>query len=202
MTTEDTKPRPDGHAAEPLALRLNDQLGPAVPDNVLKRLHAYGDSRADYDGRSGLRIAEAILALRRWAAELQEKERQLAMADIASASLKTEEHYELMSSFEREHKHRRLDREKKKENWKRGNVYEDGHVNELFLAYRKGYALGTVSGDAANRLAAAPVAIMDTREALGLCAPTEEDFPALYALQGRRVALVDLGPNVRAEPPP
>jgi len=45
-----------------------------------------------------------------------------------------------------------------------------------------------------------PTAIMDTRDALGLCAPTEQDFPALYALQGRRVALVDLGPNVRAEP--
>lgn len=47
----------------------------------------------------------------------------------------------------------------------------------------------------------APVAIMDTRDALGLCAPSEEDFPALYALQGRRVALVDLGPNVRANRP-
>jgi hypothetical protein len=34
---------------------------------------------------------------------------------------------------------------------------------------------------------------MDTRDALGLCAPTEEDFDALYALQGKRVALVDLG---------
>lgn len=107
--------------------------------------------------------------------------------------LMTKEHYELMASFEREHKHRRLDREKDKELWKKGAVYQDGHVNELFLAYRKGYALGTVSGDAANRIAAAPVAIMDTREALGLCAPTEEDFPALYALHGHRVALVDLG---------
>jgi len=45
-------------------------------------------------------------------------------------------------------------------------------------------------------ITAAPVAVMDTREVLGLCAPTEEDFPALYALRGRRVALVDLGPNV------
>jgi hypothetical protein len=107
--------------------------------------------------------------------------------------LMTKEHYELMASFEREHKHRRLAREKDKELWKRGAVYEDGHVNELFLAYRKGYALGAVSGDAANRLAAAPVAIMDTRIELGLCAPTEEDFPALQALKGRRVALVDLG---------
>ena len=107
--------------------------------------------------------------------------------------LLTKEHYALMDSFEREHKHRRLDREKNKELWQSGNVYEDGQVNDLFLAYRKGYALGTVSGDAADRLAAAPVAIMDTRDALGLCAPTEEDFPALYALKGRRVALVDIG---------
>ena len=45
-------------------------------------------------------------------------------------------------------------------------------------------------------ITAAPVAIMDPRTALGLCAPTEMDFPALYALQGHRVALVDLGPNV------
>jgi hypothetical protein len=111
--------------------------------------------------------------------------------------LMTKEHYELLASFEREHKHRRLDREKDKEHWKRGNVYEDGHVNELFLAYRKGYALGNFSGDAANRLAAAPVAIVDTRDALGLCAPAEEGFTALYALQGRRVALVDLGPNAK-----
>ena len=44
-----------------------------------------------------------------------------------------------------------------------------------------------------DELAAAPVAIMDTRNALGLCAPSEVDFPALYALKGRRVALVDLG---------
>ena len=41
-----------------------------------------------------------------------------------------------------------------------------------------------------QRIASAPVAIMDTRDALGICAPTEEDFPALYALQGKRVRLV------------
>ena len=44
-----------------------------------------------------------------------------------------------------------------------------------------------------DRVDRAPVAIMDTRTVLSLCAPTEADFPALYALQGRRVALVDLG---------
>ena len=49
----------------------------------------------------------------------------------------------------------------------------------------------------ADRVAAAPLALMDTRTALGLCAPTEDDFPALQALQCRRVALVDLGPNAK-----
>ena len=42
------------------------------------------------------------------------------------------------------------------------------------------------------RIDNAPSAFMDTRTALGLCAPTEADFPALYALQGKRVALVVL----------
>lgn len=110
--------------------------------------------------------------------------------------LMTKEHYKLMESFEREYKHCRLDREKDKAHWKAGYVYQDGHVNELFVAYRKGYALGTVSGDSADKLAAAPVAIMDTRDALSLCAPTEDEFPAIQALQGRRVALVDMGPHV------
>lgn len=50
-----------------------------------------------------------------------------------------------------------------------------------------------------SKLDRAPVAIMDTRDALGLCAPTEDDFPALYALKGRRVALVDLGPNLNSQ---
>jgi len=40
------------------------------------------------------------------------------------------------------------------------------------------------------RINSAPVAIMDTRDVLGICAPTEADFPALYALQGKRVRLV------------
>lgn len=38
-------------------------------------------------------------------------------------------------------------------------------------------------------------AIMDTREALSVCAPTEDDFPALYALQGQRVRIVKEGAN-------
>ena len=43
-----------------------------------------------------------------------------------------------------------------------------------------------------ERIDGAPHAYMDTRVALGLCAPTETDFPALYALQGKNVALVVL----------
>lgn len=41
-----------------------------------------------------------------------------------------------------------------------------------------------------ERLYSAPVALMDTRTALAVCALREEDFPALYALQGKRVRLV------------
>lgn len=54
----------------------------------------------------------------------------------------------------------------------------------------------------AERLSAAPVAIMDTRDVLGICAPTEEAFPSLYALQGKRVRLViDETPNVKVSRP-
>lgn len=44
-----------------------------------------------------------------------------------------------------------------------------------------------------------PIAIMDTRDLLGICAPTEDAFLSLYALQGHRVALVDLGMPDNAE---
>ena len=63
--------------------------------------------------------------------------------------LKTQEHYDLMAQFEREHKGRRLDYEKK-DLWPKGVIYQDGAVNELFLAYRRGYMLGNaMSRDAA-----------------------------------------------------
>ena len=54
--------------------------------------------------------------------------------------LKTQEHIDLMATFERGFKGR-LDREAK-DLWPRGRIYQDGNVNELFLAYRRGYALG------------------------------------------------------------
>jgi hypothetical protein len=67
----------------------------------------------------------------------------------------TQEHGDVMAQFEREFKGRRLDRELKAF-WVKGLVYQDGEVNELFLAYRRGYALAksvyqatdVLSGDA------------------------------------------------------
>lgn len=56
----------------------------------------------------------------------------------------TREHYDLMASFEAEHKHCRLAREAK-EYWAKGHIYQDGHVNDLFVAYRKGYALAAAA---------------------------------------------------------
>jgi hypothetical protein len=58
--------------------------------------------------------------------------------------LKTKEHYDLMSQFEREFAHERLDRESK-ELWSMGHIYQSGAVNSLFLAYRRGYAFGKVA---------------------------------------------------------
>lgn len=61
--------------------------------------------------------------------------------------LMTKEHYDLLEQFEREFKSRRLDKEPKAL-WPKGIIYQDGHVNELFLAYRRGYSLGkTVTQD-------------------------------------------------------
>lgn len=55
--------------------------------------------------------------------------------------LRSQEHYELMKSFEQFCKPGRLDKEPK-EMWARGIVYQDGNVNAMFLAFRQGYALG------------------------------------------------------------
>jgi len=59
--------------------------------------------------------------------------------------LKSKEYHELMAQFEKEFKGWRLDKENK-ELWQRGIVYEDGHLNEIFKAYQKGYAFGKVIG--------------------------------------------------------
>lgn len=51
----------------------------------------------------------------------------------------TDEHTEILRMFEREHTGRRMDKESKTL-WPKGRIYQDGQLNELFLAYRKGYA--------------------------------------------------------------
>lgn len=58
--------------------------------------------------------------------------------------LKSKEHYDLIEQFEKEFSHRHLAKEPK-ERWAKGNVFQDGQTNELFLAYRTGYAYGKVA---------------------------------------------------------
>lgn len=50
----------------------------------------------------------------------------------------TKEHYALMAAFEHCHSGR-FDREDKSL-WPKGVIYQDGRVNELFLAFRHGYS--------------------------------------------------------------
>ena len=52
----------------------------------------------------------------------------------------SQEHYDLMANFERTFKGSRFDKEPKNL-WPMGVVYQDGEVNKLFDAFRKGYAL-------------------------------------------------------------
>lgn len=54
----------------------------------------------------------------------------------------TAEHYELMREFEKCFKHLPTNRKESKELWSKGYVYAHGETNELFLAYRHGYAYG------------------------------------------------------------
>ena len=54
--------------------------------------------------------------------------------------IKTKEHYELIKEFEKSNSDMRLDKEAK-ELWVKGQVYQDGNVNKLFINYRLGYAL-------------------------------------------------------------
>jgi len=57
-------------------------------------------------------------------------------------TLLSKDHYDLMAMFEQEFKGLRLDREQDKTRWAKGNVYQSGETNQLFLAYRKGFAYG------------------------------------------------------------
>ena len=55
--------------------------------------------------------------------------------------LNTKEHYDLMLQFEREFCPWRIEEKEDKRWWAKGHIYQNGELNELFLAYRKGYAL-------------------------------------------------------------
>ena len=61
--------------------------------------------------------------------------------------------------------------------------------NEFGVISRKASTLAALCRAWLALDAGAP-AIMDGRAALSVCAPTEDDFPALYALQGQRVRIV------------
>jgi hypothetical protein len=55
-------------------------------------------------------------------------------------SLLSKEHYELMLQFEKQFTGR-FDKEEKSL-WAKGNVYQDSMVNQMFVVFRAGYALG------------------------------------------------------------
>lgn len=50
-----------------------------------------------------------------------------------------------MDMFEREFKGMRMDREDKSI-WRMERIYQSGETNNLFLAYRRGYAFGKAVG--------------------------------------------------------
>lgn len=56
-------------------------------------------------------------------------------------AITSKDHYELMEMFERLFRGYRMDREDKAL-WVKGNVYQSGETNALFLAYRQGVAYG------------------------------------------------------------
>jgi hypothetical protein len=58
----------------------------------------------------------------------------------------SKEHIELMFNFEKNFPHLRLDKEDKSM-WAKKRIYQNGAVNDLFLAYRLGYALGKAVAD-------------------------------------------------------
>lgn len=57
------------------------------------------------------------------------------------SNLLSREHYDLIDMFDRLYKGHRLDKEAKAM-WPRGYVYQNGEVNDLFLAFRQGVAFG------------------------------------------------------------
>lgn len=87
-------------------------------------------------------------------------------------SLFSKEHYELLAMFEREFKHRRLDKEPK-ELWPKGVVFQDGHVNELFVAYRSGAAFASAIALQAEQ--AVPGFVMPTDRQIAMAMLSVDD---------------------------
>ena len=56
-------------------------------------------------------------------------------------TLTSKDHYEMIAFFDHQFKHLRLDKEPK-EMWSKGNIYQNGETNKLFLAFRQGVAYG------------------------------------------------------------
>jgi hypothetical protein len=54
--------------------------------------------------------------------------------------LGTKEFYDILDRFKLDFKHLRLDLEPK-ERWSHGDVFQDGHTNEFFGVYLKGFVL-------------------------------------------------------------
>lgn len=61
-------------------------------------------------------------------------------------TLKSKAHYEIISAFDLRFKCHRLDKEPKAM-WVKGRIYEDGYVNDLFLAFRAGVSYGLAVSD-------------------------------------------------------
>ena len=85
MTTDQTEPRHDGHAAEPLALRLNDQLGQAAART------AFGRRWLDDATVDALEAAESVQdeCFLAWTAAMSQR-RQVVLAAQALLALDLE----------------------------------------------------------------------------------------------------------------
>lgn len=66
-----------------------------------------------------------------------------------TTQLNSKNHYDLISQFERDFPHNRLDKEEKSL-WRIGQIYQNGEVNRLFLAYRQGYSLAKIKSESSD----------------------------------------------------
>lgn len=60
-------------------------------------------------------------------------------------TLASKEHYDLIEMFEKEFKGEGRFNKEDKSLWPKGNIYQHGEINRLFLAYRRGFAYGKVA---------------------------------------------------------